>query len=115
MNALIEKLKSATGPMRSREVTDLAYETGFEGANYALLVAALRGEIDPIGPALALVERMLPEYDWEVGRYDGETYHAMIWQSGRKIETSQGAHGSTPALAILIALFTALAAKDAQE
>ena len=65
-----------------------------------------------IDAALALVDKMLPGWDWEVGRYHRLTFQAVLWERGYRDKTQILGHGASPALAIVTALFTAIEAKE---
>ena len=100
---ILEMLKSATGPLKVSEANDLAYEAGFHGENYALMVAALRGGVDAVGSALALVERMLPDSRGDVHWGNRGAKASVLCPDGSRTYHE----GATPALAILKALFAA--------
>jgi len=56
--------------------------------------------------AVALCERVLPGYDWIVGHTNGGlTIHAQVGQN-------EMVFGETPAIALLIAILTALEARE---
>lgn len=59
--------------------------------------------------AVALCERVLPGYDWIVGHTNGGlTIHAQVGQN-------EMVFGETPAIALLIAILTALEARDGKD
>lgn len=59
--------------------------------------------------AVALCERVLPGYDWIVGHTNGGlTIYAQVGQN-------EMVFGETPAIALLIAILTALEARDGTE
>lgn len=108
-NDILIRLKAATGPMTKWEaqgIADLLPESA--GLDYALLVMAMQGGYENVGAALALVERMLPgcigDLHWGAERSTA----CILRQDGSRPYFS----GETPALAILTALFSALAAKE---
>ena len=105
---ILERLRAATGPFKVHDANDLAYDAGFHGENYALMVAALRGGVDAVGSALALVDRMLPGAAYDLHKSDkGYSFSILRADLGRPYFG-----GATPALAILTALFAALEAKE---
>ena len=128
MNVL-DRLKAATGPDRELDAAiELAYgysipsdaifrpETDYVQCQWNW-VHPLDGKIFHICPlytasidaALALVERMLPEWRFVIRATLCELKHPQ-----RMLKDVDG-RGATPALAILIALFTALHGKDKQD
>ncbi len=59
--------------------------------------------------AVALCERVLPGYDWIVGHTNGGlTIHAQVGQN-------EMVFGETPAIALLIAILSALETRDARD
>jgi hypothetical protein len=116
---ILTRLKAATGPMEREEAQAIANLVP-EGANveYALLTMALQrghGDCDSdenyenVGAALALVERMLPKWSYTICRHYCELRHP------KSVLKDVVGTAPTPALAILCALFGALAAKEAEE
>ena len=118
LQGLIERVRAATGPDRELEI---AIGTTIGGWTYQPHVPHCfkwnDGQRDrPNGPpsytasidaALSLVERVLPEHDWILGHTNGGlTIHCQLGPDADKM-----AFGETPALAILLALLSAL--KDA--
>ena len=125
---LIDRLKAATGPDRELDAAiELAYgysipsdaifrpETDYVQCQWNW-VHPLDGKIFHICPlytasidaALALVERMLPESMYDLHKC--ETGYSFSILRNNLDRPYFG--GATPALAILIALFTALQGKD---
>ena len=71
-----------------------------------IIVPELTSSLDA---AVALCERVLPGYDWIVGHTNGGlTIHAQVGQN-------EMVFGETPAIALLIAILTALEARDGTE
>lgn len=63
--------------------------------------------------SIALVERVLPGWDWHVARLDDNEFSAAVatWNNS---EDSGAAHAKTPPLALLTALLKALQHKETQ-
>ncbi len=122
---ILERLRAATGPLKVHDANDLAYDAGFHGENYALMVEALRGGVDAVGSALALVERMLPGSGYMITRgratfyepmFGVELYHMdLIPDDGEPIPYDWPSESNSLPLAILTALFTALEAKEKKD
>ena len=111
---IIDRLREAKERMPAADIHALALEAGLEGENYALFVSALSGGTVAIGAALALVERLMPDtgvsFYVDPKKDGGKTTCCLHYR--RDCTPSEFAQNATPALAILTALFTALAAKE---
>ena len=100
ISELIERVKAATGPDRELDEA-IRFYFDPKGSRYYSENSAYTASIDA---ALALVERVLPEHDWILGHTNGGlTIHCQLGPDADKM-----AFGDTPALAILLALLTAL-------
>lgn len=81
---------------------DVIFEVGSEAC--CNRIPELTASLDA---TVALCERVLPGYDWIVGHTNGGlTIHAQVGQN-------EMVFGETPAIALLIAILTALEARDA--
>lgn len=108
--SIIERLEKAEGPVGDDdELIWMCCRAFMDRADYSsfasLFVIALGPGIPALGAAVALIKRLLPNWAWQVSSR-GE---ACIWQHHGNIHPADAA---TPALAILLALFKALAAKE---
>jgi hypothetical protein len=109
LQALLERVKAATGPDRE---LDRAIDDYFDPMH----IGALRPVTASIDAALALVERRLPRWNWIVS--DRAT--CVLRPANGKDENRswiqwREANARTPPLAILAALLTALIAQQVKE
>lgn len=108
LRSLADRLEQATGrDWKLDDSIQIAFDT-FDISN----------PTDSIGSALALVERLLPGWGWRVGSHDDDHSQEWAWADvlppqwdGSDDPPYADAHAPTPALAILLALVTALIAK----
>lgn len=105
---ILERLRAATGPIKVGDANDIAFNTGFHSENYSLMVSALRGGVGAVGSALALVDRMLPGAVYDLHKSANGHSFSLLRADGYRPYFG----GATPALAILVALFTSIDAKE---
>ena len=110
LEALLERVKGATGPLSRDDAALAAFEVGWLGADENLLRRALEGSLDAV---VALCERLCPwpEWVWRAGNDFGLPGHAHLAcepfaETARPLYYT--ATGATPALALLAALLEAL-------
>lgn len=112
LSPLLDRLRKAEGPSR-----DLDYDIA--RATSPKWVDALPDDFQPtasVDSALELVEKLLLGWGWEVHRdddhFEGPLFYWAAVRELTRLPTAYRARGPTPALAILIALFTALSSKE---
>ena len=131
IDGLIERVRGLTGPDRFVDL-DIAIATGVLPAEVAKYGPHLRRiearRVDPytasLDAAVALVERALPDHPWHVFR-DDPLANAMGFSTGGYVGQILGgpghawkiAHceGPNPGIALILALLSALKAKEAQD
>ena len=99
------------------------YEAGGENSTVGGYVYATRGGMRFCGTvsappyttsvtaALKIIERKLTDWPWYVGK-EHRIYQAAITYPGSREDLDYGAHGPTPAIALLRALFRVLIAQE---
>lgn len=126
---LIEKLEAADGPSREldAEIHDALHSShmAFNSGNQGWKVLAgdprsptreyfeLPAYTSSLDAAVALVERVLPEVEFDINGYR-KFYSAVVYTGGGP-QNEVGAQGKHPALALCIALLKALEAREESE
>lgn len=133
LNELLERVRSATGPDREIDVAllhlwepshealcsyDQRYQTELRDGvfsvwktdgGYSASVPFPRFTAS-VDAALALCERVLPGWKWNIGHDANDDLHAMVWHG----VTEHDEYGSTAPLTILAALLSVLISKGGQ-
>lgn len=109
MDSILKRLKEATGPDYK---IDKAIAEKFNDWHYSTngIARECHSYTSSIDAALALVERMLPDYRVHVSALCG-TAQADICKKDNEYPFGKPFNAATPPLAILTALFSALEAK----
>lgn len=122
LSDLLERVRGATGPSRELDA-DLYRALGYEvrqsgdgfwtwsqsGGSDLRILPKFTASLDA---ALALVERVLPGWEWSVGSDQGCAI-ATVWTPHAGVDDLD-VGGPTPALAILAALLSALLAQASE-
>ena len=118
LRALRERVEKAEGPDRELDA-DIFFALNpeiqelrphFSAGQVAAIVPELTASIDA---AVALIERKLPGYGFEVLASDRDSYRAAVWpwisSRGTRAQIGhQHSYAKTPALALIAALLSAL-------
>jgi len=116
---IIERLEKLAGPSREMDAAiakafgephGYREDVHLESRSYTVIEEQAKRYTASLDAAIALVERCLPGWDWKVQTWDDQ--FAADLEPHETSETGFLATGTTPAIALLIALLRALEARD---